>query len=267
MTKYYAVVAAVVVGLVGSADAATPLFGQLQSVVEASYATGHFHDIAARRVQWLTVPGSLGYNIDAIPTSNSGSMLQAHTTSEAHWANDALSGYVTLDFGWSFDILPGVGDEGVAAYLNADNPNWTYQFTATSNGVFDVTYDVIGVGDTVGLGGWNLLANNAIVLALQNNQNPTAGGHFVTSLTAGQTYSFQLKSNMFRASTGVLNGVHGNVTGNFVWKIIEGAVPGAVPEPASWAMFLMGFGIMGAGLRRRGRGLIGVAPPTPRALG
>ncbi len=33
-------------------------------------------------------------------------------------------------------------------------------------------------------------------------------------------------------------------------------VPGGVPEPATWAMLILGFGLVGAAARRRDRGVL-----------
>jgi hypothetical protein len=47
--------------------------------------------------------------------------------------------------------------------------------------------------------------------------------------------------------------VHGTSNGNGVYSGTYSFAPGAVPEPATWAMMLIGFGAIGHAMRRRPR--------------
>jgi hypothetical protein len=63
--------------------------------------------------------------------------------------------------------------------------------------------------------------------------------------TAGDyTTSFQFVAGAFPAGDVVIDRVY----------VVAGDVTGAVPEPASWAMMLAGFGMIGGALRSRRRG-------------
>jgi hypothetical protein len=61
--------------------------------------------------------------------------------------------------------------------------------------------------------------------------------------TPGETFGFLLPTSALISSPGSTGGP-GTGTGS-------GGSPSAVPEPASWAMMLMGFGLVGSLLRRR----------------
>lgn len=90
--------------------------------------------------------------------------------------------------------------------------------------------------------------------------------------TAIQNMTFTGGTGRFLGATGLLDDVGtlrgGNVGGRPV-GIFEGAVRGALnlpagPEPATWMTMILGFGAIGAALRRRGHeGLDPVAAPTP----
>jgi hypothetical protein len=67
----------------------------------------------------------------------------------------------------------------------------------------------------------------------------TGSGLTLASLSTA-TNTFGGQSVLFAADTIALTGVTGT---------IGGGIPGSVPEPATWAMMILGFGMVGAGLR------------------
>lgn len=60
-----------------------------------------------------------------------------------------------------------------------------------------------------------------------------------------------LNSASYAGSTGVPGATSASVAGPYDGTFTE--VAGAVPEPATWAMMVVGFGVIGAGMRRRGK--------------
>jgi hypothetical protein len=56
-------------------------------------------------------------------------------------------------------------------------------------------------------------------------------------------HTFQLNGN--------LNAPSGEGTGSLGGSVSFALAPGGVPEPATWGLFILGFGAIGAGLRRR----------------
>jgi hypothetical protein len=62
-------------------------------------------------------------------------------------------------------------------------------------------------------------------------------------------------------TSGFLNGFAYDVTYDYdadrvLLTVLDVGTPNAVPEPASWAMMIAGFGLVGAGARRRSRGAV-----------
>lgn len=70
---------------------------------------------------------------------------------------------------------------------------------------------------------------------------------FYTSLVGGSTLDFSAYSNILSASI-TSNDPYGLSYDNFTYTI-----DAAVPEPATWAMMILGFGFVGAALRRQRR--------------
>lgn len=71
----------------------------------------------------------------------------------------------------------------------------------------------------------------------------------VPAYNASHVYSFILNTGLAQSAAGTLyfgvtDGVYSDNTGAFTINISQ-----AVPEPATWAMMLMGFGMIGFGLR------------------
>ena len=109
----------------------------------------------------------------------------------------------------------------------------------------------------------------------------------ILSTVAGQAYTFSFAwahgggtPNSFSVNIGSFSQAYTNFPTNFPWTLVTGgftatsastaltftfqhnpdywyidnvSVQGAVPEPATWAMLILGFGAIGAGMRRRER--------------
>ncbi|HEY0437641.1 MAG TPA: PEPxxWA-CTERM sorting domain-containing protein, partial [Phenylobacterium sp.] len=78
-------------------------------------------------------------------------------------------------------------------------------------------------------------------------------GEFTQALDAGHRYSVSLISNdglTFVTDGHRTNDFEGASTSQFDWSI-TGPAAGGVPEPATWSLAILGFGLAGAALRRR----------------
>ena len=84
-------------------------------------------------------------------------------------------------------------------------------------------------------------------------QNDTGAGTF--ALSFGQTMaSVTLDSFVTRFQS--ISGVSGGTSGIGIGSLVPGdGNPIAAPEPASWLMLLLGFGLVGSAMRHRGRTL------------
>ena len=77
----------------------------------------------------------------------------------------------------------------------------------------------------------------------------------VSSLTAGTTGYDTLSLSFTATSAGSIRGFVGTGSADNIGPILDNfridITPGAVPEPATWAMMIAGFGLVGASMRRR----------------
>ncbi len=184
----------------------------------------------------------------------------------AHW-DSANAGSVTLlDHGWITDVTHG-RETSVSADLSSptDQPAWTYAFKATGDGAFNLGFDLTGTGQTGGLGLWDVLVsedNGPGKLTFLTRTFPQSDFHlanpdaFSLALQAGHRYQISLvtEEGLFDS---LLNPARREAaeTGGFTWSISGGESAGGqggagVPEPTTWALSILGFGLAGASLRR-----------------
>lgn len=192
-------------------------------------------------------PASVTLNASAkASVSDAGATNTSFTTITANWLS-ADSGSVDLDWGWNINADGYGGD--TSAFTNQSYPsNWQYTFIASGNGTFSGTYSVVGDGDKFGLQplyttwDWTSGTLGGDVF------DPTGSGTFSVALIAGQTYTMSV-ANFGNLGNGAGFVANGSVVSNFDWHIDYSAAP----EPASWAMMLGGFGLVGGALRSRRR--------------
>jgi hypothetical protein len=177
--------------------------------------------------------------------SDAGSTVYAFSEVNAGWVS-ADSGYFHIQWGWNINAS-GYGGS-TSAFTNKSYPvNWQYIFTASGNGTFSGTYDVVGSGDTFGLG--PLYTTNDWTSGSLGGDafDPTGSGTFSVALIAGHTYTMSI------ANFGNISGggfvANGRAISTIIWHIDYTAAP----EPASWAMMLGGFGLIGGAMRSRGK--------------
>ena len=144
----------------------------------------------------------------------------------------ATAATLTVDTGWADDSLSSVPGP-------TDNSPWT--FTVTSGAHFSLA-DCCIVGDTYTVAG-----------DINGASTFYAGANDVRG--TGSYGSFWLDANFGKFSTYVGPGTYTfRVTGDGAGGIPAGLglrLDSSVPEPASWAMMIAGFGLVGASMRRR----------------
>jgi hypothetical protein len=179
----------------------------------------------------------------------------AHALVEAHWNADNAGGAVIVDSGWSLPAQTAANEEFIGS---TENPTgaaaWSYTFSVDRNSVFDLGLRFTADGDTNGMGSWALtVVDNGSdpridqLLLLRENNGFNVTGQTSHNLRAGHTYTLALVNEDIHGIEGVRPTVAAREQGQFDWSI---AASGA-PEPATWALSIVGFGLAGAGLRRR----------------
>ena len=180
-----------------------------------------------------------GLNSATVSTSsavhdNEGSTVDASLSVDATWLS-ADAGKVNLAWGWTV-VGPGIAE------TNRAPENWSYDFTASQNGKFNIGGTVTSTGSGFGLQPIYLLGDASGTIG-GDVFNPSGTSSHSFNLLAGQTYHFALY-NFGNVSGG---SIAGNAQAAIDWNIRYAGVP----EPASWAFMIAGFGATGAAMRRR----------------
>lgn len=190
---------------------------------------------------WTGVPTNLGtVGANAVSSDGNGNAISAFGYVYGAWNSESSGVFQGQDFGWNFNNASGEAD-------TTGNPvNWSYTFDTSAPASFNLGYNVYHFGNGFGLWGWNLALDGNDILNLQNAFSPDASGNFSYDLTSG-THTVELRNNANLRSGGFTQSY---LEGDFSWSIGPPS-NSDVPEPASWALMLMGFGGLGAALRRR----------------
>jgi hypothetical protein len=174
--------------------------------------------------------------------------LSASTT--ATWTN-IEGGLILFDSSATVRDTDGLSVD--AAY--AAGPAWDYAFDVVSDSVFALNYDVISRGTVGGQGRWRLSLLDDLGATQDFVFSPGIAdpvgevtGDLSVDLAKGRRYTISLSND------DQLTRPHASISDQsvFRWSVdpAAGGAPG-VPEPASWALMILGFGASGAALRRR----------------
>ncbi len=240
--KHLLLLAATLTVATGAAQALTvaPINGAVQVTAFVSDSNGSQTALNSDASGFSGAPTAL--SAATIATWDSGGdSLSSHGAVAAVWTS-ATAGFVQMrNFGWnsSSNIAGG-------ASVNGGGPNWSYTFTPSTNATYTMTYNITGSGNTFGLWGFYNAVNGIPDYSNIDPFNPNSSGTYTAALTGGTTYNVALYNN---ANAGVGPGTISTLQGDFSWSI-TGAT---VPEPASWAMLIAGFGMVGGTLRTRRR--------------
>lgn len=137
-----------------------------------------------------------------------------------------------------------------------------YHFTPEADGVITFSYDIAATGNTEAFDWiWVTLStsqgSDQWVLGQDLSGGQETGTIYMPYL-AGVRHTFQFYSqseltnrdySAFASSLSDVN-IEGSISARF--SIDMGTSSAVVPEPASWAMLIAGFGLVGAAARRRG---------------
>lgn len=148
----------------------------------------------------------------------------------------------TKDQAPQLNVIPGAG--------------WNYAFTVDEDSLFTLDFQLIGAGDLIGLGSWSLdilgpgPSLDETVLTDGFGAGNILSGSTTAHLLAGRTYSISL-FNLDQNGQADGNDLDGSYRARFAWAITPDGDVSAAPEPATWALAIGGFGLVGSALRRR----------------
>ncbi|MBN8807449.1 MAG: FxDxF family PEP-CTERM protein [Sphingomonas sp.] len=152
---------------------------------------------------------------------------------------------------WTGNANAGLQNENNGAWPGAPTPSGTYYAFIQNTGSFGQTFSL-----NAGTYALSWLAAGRPAGCCQGNQqyNVLFDGNviYTGSTTTGQAFT-NIGSNPFVVTT---SGNHtltfqGLSAGPDNTAFIDNVSLAAVPEPATWAMMMLGFGMVGYGLRRR----------------
>ena len=145
-------------------------------------------------------------------------------------------------------------DEGQQAFLMTGTMNGVIDPSKAGNFVVGINTGTGANHPFAGLGAPNVVFNQTVLI--QKLGTAAISGHALTAMVTGDAFSVILPTQ-FLISTGfqptdfgfsLWSRGAGNVIADFA---PDNSTFRAVPEPASWALIILGFGGVGAALRRR----------------
>lgn len=140
----------------------------------------------------------------------------------------------------------GIGGTALDSTTGPTNP----VFNVTQGGSLNFTGDMLGSGDSlvVTINGVAGLSQNVFMVPFAGGNasfSQAIGFNTVGSFNGLVTYDFPSSTPDYLDPNG---GQHSDRTLGFSVNVLAGN--GAVPEPATWLMLILGFGAVGAGMRR-----------------
>lgn len=186
---------------------------------------------------------------------SSGGGARPGNGADLHWDNSGGQG------GHAFTGSPlyatWIANDDVSQWVTP-SPRGDESFDPTADGAYaySLTFDLAGFDPATASFAGRFAADNAVTSISLNGQTILGADGTFTDWTdfASVTDAFVDGLNTLTFNLANFAQANGNPTGlrvEFTSSSVDDLVGSAVPEPATWAMLLVGFGVIGTSIRRR----------------
>ncbi|MBN8816664.1 MAG: choice-of-anchor A family protein [Sphingomonas sp.] len=254
MKSFLVAVAALAAAVVQPASAATLIDYDVYAAGSAYISGGSYGDIASG--SFTNANGSGGGNFTSRVASNNALTADAHTLS-AYFAGLTATGTLTSGQ-YTPNAATLVGSTSGINVFTIDGARWSQLYALSFSGLGSgAIVNIVGGGDYsnfINLNFGGLAAEN-VLFNFVDASSITMNGWNVGGTVLAPDAFLTLRGGSVAGSV-IVDGFHseGSTIGGHAFTGL--AATTAVPEPASWAMMIVGFGMVGAALRRRRRGAI-----------
>jgi len=226
-------------------------------------------DVQHRRI----VTGGPTFNLSPSQAVSQASATVGGATSTVRSTSSATAAWTSLNAG-TFQstttrdmTLPKTSNQGLFAGANTfdhaapGNPAFDFMFKASgTDNHIGIDYSVLLTGDkgavSPGMGSWQIVLQEILDGGAKKDvgflQINGAADHklFNAALETGHTYDLRfLNMEDIVLPDTAFHNISSRDVATFNWTIDDKGVVGGVPEPASWALMLGGFGMIGSTLR------------------
>ena len=174
---------------------------------------------------------------------------------DSHWVLGTAGATYTGAVNGQFPIPPWLANTSTSRWISPAPNAGNYDFDHNADGIYTYTetFSLAGYkASTASFTGRFASDNSVDSITLNGTTLAGSGGSFTSYQTfnsAGGTFNAGVNTLTFTVRNDA-NGSGSNPTG---LRVEVAGIAGAVPEPASWALLVVGFGLVGVTARRRVR--------------